>query len=69
MIFEVTDEQIKGLNDTDLRALVGLLCEEKVRLQGHSAVSVILGESQPLFLIDSEVEVLTGYKLPSHQTK
>lgn len=23
----------------------------------------------PLFLIDSEVEVLTGYKLPGHQTK
>lgn len=23
----------------------------------------------PLFLIDSEVEILTGYKLPGHQTK
>ena len=23
----------------------------------------------PLFLIDTEIEILTGYKLPSHQTK
>ena len=34
MMFEVTDEQIERLNNTDLRTLVGLLCEEKVRLQG-----------------------------------
>ena len=33
MIFEVTGEQIKRLKDTDLRTLVGLLCEEEVRLQ------------------------------------
>ena len=29
MIFEVTDEQIERLNNTDLRTLVGLLHEEK----------------------------------------
>ena len=23
----------------------------------------------PLFLVDAEVEILTGYKLPTHQTK
>ena len=34
MIFKVIDEQIERLNDTNLRTLVGLLCEEKVRLQG-----------------------------------
>ena len=33
MIFKVIDEQIERLNDTNLRTLVGLLCEEKVRLQ------------------------------------
>ena len=33
MIFEVTGEQNERLNDTDLRTLVGLLCEEEVRLQ------------------------------------
>ena len=31
MIFEVTDEQIERHNDTDLKTLVGLLCEEEVR--------------------------------------
>ena len=46
MIFEVTDEQIERLNATDLRTLVGLLCEEKVRLQGHSPVSVTRGGNQ-----------------------
>ena len=34
MIFEVTGEQIERINDTDLRTLVGLLCEEEVSLQG-----------------------------------
>ena len=33
MIFEVTGEQNERLNDTDLRTLVGLLCEEEGRLQ------------------------------------
>ena len=43
MICEVTDEQIERHDDTDLRTLVGLICEEKVRLQGHSPVSVTRG--------------------------
>ena len=43
MILEVTDEQIECLDDTDLRTLVGLLCEEEVRLQGHSPVLVTRG--------------------------
>ena len=34
MIFKVIDEQIERLNDTDLRTLAGLPCEEEVRLQG-----------------------------------
>ena len=46
MILEVTDEQIERVNDTDLRTLVGLLCEEKVRLQGQSPVSVTRGGNQ-----------------------
>ena len=32
MIFEVIDEQIERINDTDLKTLVGLLCEEEVGL-------------------------------------
>ena len=46
MIFEVTAEQIEHLNDTDLRTLVGFLCEEEVRLQGHSPISVTRGGNQ-----------------------
>ena len=46
MIFEVTDEQIERLNDTDLRTLVGHFCEEEARLQGHSPVSVTRGGHQ-----------------------
>lgn len=46
MIFEVTDEQIERLNDADLRTLVGFLCEEEVKLHGHSPVSVTRGGNQ-----------------------
>ena len=31
MIFEIADEQIERLHDMDLRTMVCLLCEEKVR--------------------------------------
>ena len=33
MIFKMIDEQIERINDTDLKTLVSLLCEEEVRLQ------------------------------------
>src|SRR5690606_37561262 len=46
MIFEVTDDQIERLNDTDLRTLVGHLCEEEVRKQGHSPAAVTRGGNQ-----------------------
>ena len=49
MIFEVTDEQIERLNDTDLRTLVGHFCEEEARLQGYSPVSVTRGGHQKVF--------------------
>ena len=46
MIFEATDDQIALLNDTDLRTLVGYLCEEEVRKQGHSPAAVTRGGNQ-----------------------
>lgn len=46
MIFEVTDDQIERLTDTDLRTLVGYLCEQEVRKQGHSPAAVTRGGNQ-----------------------
>lgn len=46
MIFEVTDDQIKTLTDADLRTLVGFLCEEELRAQGHSPAVVTRGGHQ-----------------------
>lgn len=46
MIFEVTAEQIELLGDADLRTLVGYLCEEEVRAQGHSTAAVTWGGHQ-----------------------
>lgn len=46
MILEVTAEQIALLNDTDLRTLVGYLCEREVRSKGYSASYVTWGGHQ-----------------------
>jgi hypothetical protein len=46
MILEVTADQIAQLNDTDLRTLVGYLCEREVRAHGHSASTVTWGGHQ-----------------------
>lgn len=46
MILEVTGEQLSQLSDTDLRTLVGYLCEREVRLKGHSASAVTWGGHQ-----------------------
>src|SRR5438552_1544181 len=46
MIFEVTPEQIEALSDTDLRILVGGLCEEEVARRGHSPARVTYGGPQ-----------------------
>ena len=46
MILEVTADQIAELNDTDLRTLVGYLCELEVRAQGHSPSAVTWGGHQ-----------------------
>lgn len=45
-MFEVTAEQIELLDDTDLRTLVGLLCEQELRAQGHSPAAVTWGGNQ-----------------------
>jgi len=46
MILEITADQIAQLNDTDLRKLVGNLCEREVRAQGHSPAAVTWGGHQ-----------------------
>lgn len=46
MILEITGDQIAQLNDTDLRTLVGYLCEREVRAQGHSSSTVTWGGHQ-----------------------
>jgi hypothetical protein len=46
MIFEVTADQIELLGDADLRTLVGYLCEEEVRRQGHSTAAITWGGHQ-----------------------
>ena len=43
MISDVTDEQVERLHNTELRILAGLLFEEKMRLRGHSPMSVTSG--------------------------
>lgn len=45
-MFEITPDDIAGLNDTDLRALVGQLCETEVRSLGLSASFVTWGGDQ-----------------------
>lgn len=46
MIFEVLPEDIEALNDTDLRRLIGLLCEQEVIRSGQSPVGVTYGGNQ-----------------------
>jgi hypothetical protein len=46
MILEVTSDQIAQLNDTDLRTLVGYLCEREVRAHNHSPSAVTWGGHQ-----------------------
>lgn len=46
MILEVTADQIEQLNDTDLRELVGRLCEREVRDRQHSTSAVTWGGHQ-----------------------
>jgi hypothetical protein len=46
MILEVTPDQIAQLNDTDLRTLVGHLCEREMCTHGHSTSAVTWGGHQ-----------------------
>src|SRR5713226_5102329 len=45
-MFEITSDDIALLNDEDLRALVGLLCESEARSKGFSASFVTWGGNQ-----------------------
>lgn len=46
MIFEVTDDHIECLSDTDLRTLVGHLCEQEISRHGYSPSAVTRGGNQ-----------------------
>jgi hypothetical protein len=46
MIFEITADDIEALSDTDLRALIALLCEAELRTRGLPASAVTWGGSQ-----------------------
>jgi hypothetical protein len=35
-MFEITGDDISHLNDEDLRAVIGRLCEAELRRHGHS---------------------------------
>ncbi|UES43658.1 hypothetical protein [Roseibium aggregatum] len=45
-MFEVTPDEIAELNDSDLRTLVGLLCEAELERQGLSPAAVTYGGNQ-----------------------
>lgn len=72
-IFEIEPEDIEKLSDTDLRTLIGRLCEEEVRIHGHSPAGVTYGGHQnaPDGGIDVRVALssgcISGY-VPSLQT-
>lgn len=63
-IFNVTGDNIHALNDTDLRTLVGLLCEADLTLQGIPTAGVTYGGSQtaPDGGLDVRVEVSSTVK-------
>jgi len=45
-MFEITGDDISLLNDTDLRTLIGLLCEAEMRRRGLPSSAVTYGGSQ-----------------------
>jgi hypothetical protein len=45
-MFEITGDEISLLNDTDLRALIGRLCEAELRRHGYSVSHVTWGGNQ-----------------------
>lgn len=45
-MFEITGDDISLLNDMDLRALIGRLCEAELRRHGHSVSHAIWGGNQ-----------------------
>ena len=45
-ILDITGEDIAKLNDTDLRDLIGLLCESDYRRAGLSTTGIIWGGKQ-----------------------
>ncbi|NTW00194.1 MAG: hypothetical protein HGA19_02685 [Oscillochloris sp.] len=45
-MFDITPDEISQLNDSDLRELIGRLCEAELVSQGHSAAAVTWGGNQ-----------------------
>lgn len=71
MVLEVTGEQIAQLNDTDLRTLVGYLCEREVLAHGHSPSAVTWGGHQNAGDggIDVRVSLLAGAAISGYVPK
>ncbi|KQV97997.1 exonuclease SbcCD subunit D C-terminal domain-containing protein [Rhizobacter sp. Root1221] len=71
MILEVTGEQLAQLNDTDLRTLVGYLCEREMRSHGHAASAVTWGGHQNAADggIDVRVALLAGAAIAGYVPK
>lgn len=73
-ILEITGNDIKELNDSDLRKLVGLLCEADLRLQGIPTSGVTWGGDQRAadggidVNIDVENEVINSGYIPTSST-
>jgi hypothetical protein len=61
-MLDITGDHIAALNDTDLRALVGLLCEAELALKEHSPAAATWGGPQtaPDGGIDVRVELPVG---------
>ncbi len=73
-MFEITPDDVALLNDTDLRSLVGLLCESELRSRGMSAAAVTWSGHQnaadgglDVRVALAEGETIEGF-VPSPQT-
>lgn len=71
MILEVTSAQLAKLDDTELRTLVGYLCEREMRSHGHSASAVTWGGHQNAGDggIDVRVALLAGAEIAGYVPK
>ncbi|MCF2498910.1 hypothetical protein [Dyadobacter chenhuakuii] len=69
-LLEITDKDIAALNDTELRSLIGLLCEAECRKNGISSKAIQWGGPQDApddgidVLVASDTKFPTGSYIP-----